>query len=133
MKLLLVDDCLDIIDMLASLLESTGHETDKALNGKEAVALLQQNSYDIVITDALMPEMDGFELCKFVKFNFPGMYIIGITGSFKDLNKLKDAGADVCFSKPFRINEIEKTIEEIEKGFISSPPAEASLPTWRID
>lgn len=133
MKLLLVDDCADIVDILASLLGSAGHETDQALNGKDAVKFLQQNSYDVVITDAMMPEMDGFELCKFIKSNFPGMYLIGTSGSFKDLNKLKTAGADVCFSKPFHISDVEKTIEEIEKGFSYPPPAELPLHVWQIN
>lgn len=119
MKLLIVDDCVDIINILSSFLELSGYETDKALNGIEATKLLQNNSYDVVITDAEMPGMDGQELCKFVKSDFPSLYIIGMSGSFQALNELKAAGADICFPKPFHVGEVE---EAIENRFLSLSP-----------
>jgi CheY-like chemotaxis protein len=111
MKLLIVDDCADIVNILSSFLESSGYETDKALNGIQASELLKNNSYEAVITDAEMPGMDGRELCKFIKSGFPAIYIIGISGSFDALNELKAAGADICFSKPFHIAEVEEALE----------------------
>lgn len=111
MKLLIVDDCADIAYILSSFLELSGHETDKALNGREAAELLRNNSYDVVITDAEMPEMDGKGLCKFIKSGFPSVYIIGISGSCHALAELTAAGADICFAKPFHIDELEEAIE----------------------
>lgn len=119
MKLLIVDDCVEIVNILSSFLELSDHETDKAHNGIEAVKLLRENSYNVVITDAEMPEMDGIALCKLIKSSFPDIYIIGISGSFNALNKLKESGADICFSKPFHIDEIEKVIEN---KCLSLPP-----------
>lgn len=113
MKLLVVDDCVDIVNLLSSFLELSGHETDKALNGIEAAELLRNNPYDVVITDAEMPRMDGVELCEFIKSDFPSIGVIGISGSFHALDKFKTAGADICFSKPFHIDEIEKAIESL--------------------
>jgi DNA-binding response OmpR family regulator len=113
MKLLIVDDCVDIVNILSSFLELSGHEIDKAPDGVEAVELLRNNSYDVVITDAQMPRMDGVELCKVVKSDFPATYIIGMTGSFNALDAFKAAGADICFAKPFHIDEIENAIENI--------------------
>jgi DNA-binding response OmpR family regulator len=111
MKLLVVDDCVDIVNIVASFLELSDHEVYKAHNGIEAVKLLREKSYNVVITDAEMPEMDGIALCKLIKSSFPDVYIVGISGSFRALNELRVAGADICFSKPFRIDEIEKAIE----------------------
>lgn len=113
MKLLIVDDSVDITSILSSFLELSGHEIDKALDGVEAVELLRNNSYDVVITDGEMPRMSGIELCKFIKSDFPATYIIGMSGSFRALNEFKNVGADVCFSKPFHIDEIENAIENI--------------------
>jgi len=111
MKLLIVDDCEDILNILFSFLELSGHAIDKALNGIEAAMLLQQESYDVVITDATMPDMSGVELCRFIKSRFPATYIIGISGSLHALDELKAAGADICFTKPFHIDELEKAIK----------------------
>ena len=119
MKLLIVDDCVDILNILSSFLELSGYETDKALNGMEAAERLQNNSYDVVITDAEMPGMDGQELCMFIKSDFPSLYVIGMSGSFQALNELKAAGADICFSKPFHVGEVE---EAIENRFLSLSP-----------
>jgi DNA-binding response OmpR family regulator len=120
MKLLIVDDCVDIVNILSSFLELSGHEIDKAQNGIEAAELLRNNSYDVVITDGEMPRMNGVELCKVIKSDFPATYIIGMTGSFHALDAFKAAGADICFSKPFHIDEIENAIEEI-------------FPSWPLD
>jgi len=117
MKLLIVDDCIEVVNILTSFLELSGYKIDKALDGIEAVELLRNNSYDVVITDAEMPRMGGVELCKFIKSDFPAIYIIGISGSFYALAELKAAGADICFSKPFHIDEIEKVIENLHVDY----------------
>jgi DNA-binding response OmpR family regulator len=70
-----------------------------------------------------MPYVDGSELCKFLKSQSPGIYIIGISGSSSALEGLKDAGADICLSKPFSMHALE---EAIENQFRSSQPDFAS-------
>lgn len=112
MKILIVDDYVDIVNIISSFLELSGYETDKAYNGLEAAKLLKKSAYEIVITDAEMPGMNGRELCELIKASFPAIYIIGISGSLQALNELKNAGADVCFSKPFRINDLDEAIDD---------------------
>jgi CheY-like chemotaxis protein len=111
MKLLVVDDSKEIVKVLSSLLELSGHEVGEAYNGMEAVEWLKHNPCDAVITDAEMPILGGADVCKFIKSEHPDIYIIGISGSFQALKELADAGADVCFSKPFGINELDQAIE----------------------
>jgi DNA-binding response OmpR family regulator len=111
MKLLVVDDSPEIVEILSLFMEMSGYGVDGAHDGIEAVECLQHNSYDVVITDADMPRMNGIEVCKFLKEQFPGVYVIGMSGCYHTLNELKNAGADVCFSKPFNISEIEEVIE----------------------
>ncbi len=118
MKLLIVDDSPEIVEILSSMMELIGHEVSKAYDGTEAVKQLLNNRYEIVITDAKMPIMDGVELCKFIKSQFPGVYIIGISGYADALKQLKDAGADICFSKPFKIEEVEEAIENRFRSYL---------------
>jgi CheY-like chemotaxis protein len=110
MKLLVVDDSPIVVEVLSAILKMSGHGVDEAYDGIEAVNRLQENSYDIVITDARMPGMDGVEVCKFLKSQFPGVYIVGMSGCSRSLKELKDAGAHICLSKPFDMNEVEEVI-----------------------
>jgi CheY-like chemotaxis protein len=110
MKLLVVDDSLEVVEVLSAVLKLSGHGVDDACNGIEAVQRLQENWYDIVITDAQMPGMDGVEVCKLLKSQFPDIYIIGISGSSSALKELKDAGAHICLSKPFHLDELEEAV-----------------------
>jgi len=125
-KLLVVDDYAEIVNLLSSYLELSGHEIDKALNGGEAVELLRNNSYNVVITDAEMPGMNGMELCKFVKSQFSTTYVVGLSGSFSSLKGLKAAGADICFSKPFDICRIEEIIKK-RSSLLSDPGAPSGI------
>ena len=127
MKILLVDVCVEIINILASLLEVSSHETDKALDGIEAVELLRKHDYDVVITDSEMPRMDGKGLCQFIRSELPDLFVIGISGSTQSLDKLRAAGADVCFAKPFRIDEIEKAMETRFHSWPHAPAVPAGI------
>ncbi|MGO9139357.1 MAG: response regulator [Syntrophales bacterium] len=111
MKLLVVDDSPDVVEVLSIILKLSGHGVDEACNGIEAVRRLQENSYDVVITDAQMPGMGGVEVCNFLKMQFPDVYIIGISGSSRGLKELKDAGAHICLAKPFQLDELEEAVE----------------------
>jgi DNA-binding response OmpR family regulator len=119
MKLLVVDDDPGIVNILSISLKESGYEVDYALDGIAAVEQLRNNSYDVAIIDAIMPRMNGPEVCKFIKSHFPNMYIIGISGYPDSLKKLKNEGADICFTKPFNIGQIKRAIK---KQFRSSLP-----------
>jgi DNA-binding response OmpR family regulator len=57
--------------------------------------------------------MGGVEVCKFLKAQFPDVYIIGMSGCLLSLIELMDAGADICLFKPFRIERVEEIIENL--------------------
>jgi len=111
MKLLVVDDDPGIVDILSTSLKESGYEVDSARDGVEAVERLRNNSYDVAIIDAIMPKMNGAEVCKFMKSLSPKTYIIGISGYPDSLTKLKNEGADICFTKPFSIEQIKRAIK----------------------
>jgi len=118
MNILIVDDDLETADLLEASLSLWGYSASKANNGIQALEMLRQNSYDVVITDAQMPGMNGFELCKEIRSRWPHMFIIGITGAL-EVTKFKEAGADVFFRKPFHLDELPAILKNIQ------PPSKA--------
>jgi CheY-like chemotaxis protein len=111
MKLLVVDDNPDILQILSSMITLFGHGVDGARDGFEAIMLLRQRRYDVVVTDADMPRVDGVELCKFVKTQQPGIHVIGMSGDLSALREMENAGADICLPKPFGLDEFQSAIE----------------------
>ncbi len=98
-RILVVDDEPDIRDILRILLEGEGFEVEEAENGREALEKIQKRPPDLVITDYVMPEMDGEELCRKIKKDLLVRHIpvIMLTGKKEDVtDKIKgiDAGAD---------------------------------------
>ena len=110
MDILVVDDNSSIRYLVSSIMKLFGHGVDEAGDGFEAIQKLQKKPYDVVITDAEMPNVDGAEVCKFVRSETPGIYIIGISGCSSSLNGLKEAGADICLSKPFSMTALKEAI-----------------------
>src|SRR3989442_3440229 len=80
-KVLLVDDNAVVRDMLVDLVASFGCRPDPAASGPEALALFDRGSYDIVLTDLLMPGMGGWEVVEAVHERNPNMPVVIITGS----------------------------------------------------
>jgi len=111
MRLLVVDDDPSVVNILSFSMKESGYEVDEANDGTEAIELLQNNSYNVAIIDAIMPKMKGAEVCKFIKSHYPDTYIIGISGYPDSLKKLKNEGADIGFTKPFSIDQIKRAIK----------------------
>lgn len=95
-SLLIVDDVYEMRSMLALVMEDEGYTTTQAENGLAAFELLLDKSFDLMITDILMPEMDGLELARKARVIRPDMPIIFITGGGRQLpdEKLDGTGTD---------------------------------------
>jgi CheY-like chemotaxis protein len=111
MNVLVVEGNWNIAQVLSSFVKLCGHLVDEASDGREAIRRLQGSRYDVVITDSEIISIDGPELCKFIKSHFRDVYVIGMSGYLSALKDLADAGADVCFSKPFDIDQVRKAID----------------------
>ena len=110
MRVLIADDDEGMRDILIIFMSLMGYQVTSAENGLKALMLLEEASYDVVITDGFMPEMTGFELCRIVRDRFPRIFIIGLTGSSK-MQEFEKAGAHACFYKPVQFSELEQVME----------------------
>ena len=109
---LIVDDDLALLEALELMLKGK-YEVVKATNGKEAVRVYKNIKPDLVLTDVVMPEMDGIETTEEILKIDPNAKIIGITAYYQSKEKdLIKAGAKEVLEKPFTR---KKLIEVIEK------------------
>ncbi|MBN1799166.1 MAG: response regulator [Spirochaetales bacterium] len=114
-KILIVDDELSIRELLSELMHKHNHQVIAAENGMEAVKLYQLTHPDIVITDIKMPKLDGISLLKQLKSIDNNVLIILISsfGNEEILLEALRAGAVNFIRKPFKIEEITDTVENI--------------------
>lgn len=115
MKILVVDDDTKVREMLYEMIPSLGYECRMAANGDEALAILKNDYFPIVISDIRMPGMDGIALLKKIKENCSDSDVISITGCSKDytFTDVIKAGASDFILKPFSKDELEAKIRRI--------------------
>lgn len=103
-RILLVEDNRELLEVIAEELHDD-YEVLKAIDGEEALKLLSTESIQLVISDVMMPVMDGFELCKQIKSNFEYSHIPVILLTAKNTLQAKieglSLGADAYIEKPF--------------------------------
>ena len=110
--LLIVDDDSLIRDTLHELF-SESHECHTADRAEQALAYLDVETYDVVLTDIAMPELSGRELLKHIQANHPATPVIVISGlsNEADARALMDLGAFEYFAKPFKLEHIEDAVD----------------------
>ena len=125
MRILIVEDSTPIRMSLAKLLRDWGHEVVQASNGAKAWEHLGDSAVSLVISDWMMPEMDGIELCKRVRATDAGRYIYFILLTARaeksDLVEGMEAGADDFISKPFNRSELQVRIRAAERMLGPAP------------
>ncbi len=114
-KIMVVDDEVSIRESLHDWLKDSGHEVFTAANGGEALEILRDKKPEIVITDLVMPGMDGLELTKKIKELFPDIAVIIITayGSISTAIAAIKEGAYDYIEKPFCPERVELLIEKL--------------------
>lgn len=122
-NILIVDDIKDVRESLALILEDEGYNTTHASNGLEAVKVLADSQIDIMITDILMPEMDGLELATRARNQFPELKIILISGGGRPAKNGNDydyldltaklTGITHVLKKPFKPLEIINLVHQL--------------------
>ncbi len=117
-RILILDDDELISKMLRKALENSGYEVITAPNGREGVRMYDSTPVDLVISDILMPEMDGIETLKVLRRRNPMLKIIAVSGGAARLKMdiLKVArmlGATATFEKPYSLTELLSTVTRL--------------------
>lgn len=115
-SILIVDDEQVMREFLSDVLED--FEVSKAADGDEAIKILKDRDFNLVITDMKMPRVSGEEVVKFAREKYPGMKIIVISGysSLSSVSNTLGYGVSAFLSKPFTIKQLR---EEVEKSLAS--------------
>lgn len=108
MTILIIEDDLRVAELLQRGLEENGFTPTLAYDGISGKKLALQNDYDLIITDIILPKLDGIDLCKFIRQTKPNIPIIMLTalGTTDDKIEGFDAGADDYLVKPFEMREL---------------------------
>ncbi len=121
-KILIAEDEEITAELIAELLEELGHQATTAANGRKALELLSRESFDLLLTDIQMPEMDGLELIKALRDKDIGkelqIVILTAFGKFELAQKAMEMGVHHFLLKPFEPIDLQKKVEyclEVQK------------------
>jgi DNA-binding response OmpR family regulator len=108
MRILIVDGKKDVAQTLLSGLSKNGYAVDASENGESALAALSINSYDLLILDLDLPDMDGLKICDLARAKSPSILILILTarGKKEDIITGLNTGADDYLVKPFHFKEL---------------------------
>lgn len=116
-KILVVDDDPYILMSLEFLMKKEGFDVKVARNGTEALDIIQQDTPELVLLDIMMPDMDGYAICKHIKSNKKLQHIKVVFLSAKskesDIQKGYDLGASLYVTKPFSTRDLMKKLREL--------------------
>lgn len=126
-RILVIDDDLSLLDLLVDTLTTIGYEAVGMGDAIDAMSRLKAESFDLVVTDVKMPDIDGISLLKKIRRHFPKLPVLFIT-AYATPEMIGVASPDGVLAKPFRISHIEELIENTLHHRRINPP----LPTRRV-
>ncbi|MCP3923554.1 MAG: response regulator transcription factor [Desulfobacterales bacterium] len=114
-KILVAEDDENILSGLTDVLESEDYKVFPAKDGKEAIKLFGEGKYDLVLLDVMMPEMNGYDVCKHIRQTDEDVPVIMLTAKSEEIDKVVGLklGADDYITKPFGIHELLARISAI--------------------
>lgn len=116
-RVLVVDDSIVIVKSLSFMLNKEAYQVFTASNGEEGVQKIRKHRPQVVFSDIMMPQMDGYELCQQVKQDpdLKNTYVILLTakGEVSDREKGLAVGADQFLTKPFSPSKVSSLIREV--------------------
>ncbi|GAA4498380.1 hypothetical protein GCM10023172_15220 [Hymenobacter ginsengisoli] len=118
--ILLVDDEPNIVMSLEFLMRKNGYQVGIARNGTEALAAISQTPYDLVLLDVMMPDVDGYQVCRRLRQRpdrtATKVIFLSAKSQPADVQKGYDAGADLYIPKPFSTRQLMQKVRELLGG-----------------
>jgi PleD family two-component response regulator len=137
-RLLIVEDDIDISNMLRIYFTGQNYDVDTALRGSDALEKTRQNQPNLIVLDIMLPDIDGFEVCRILRTNTRTSHvpIIFLTQKDERSDKLQglELGADDYITKPFDIEElklrVQRAIQRADQQSLTDP--RSGLPSGRL-
>ncbi|HEY82458.1 MAG TPA: response regulator transcription factor [Dehalococcoidia bacterium] len=124
-RILVVDDELSIIKFLRANLEARGYEVLTAMDGAQALQVIEMELPDLVILDIMMPKMDGFEVCRRLReWSQIPIIMLSARGDEEDKVKCLNLGADDYITKPFSASELTARVSAVLRRTQKATPTQ---------
>ena len=113
-RILVIDDDAMVRQFCRDLLEQEGYDIEEATGGKVGLELYRRNPADLVMTDLVMPEMDGFEVVRTLRRDYPDAKIMAMSALLYDeLPRATKLGADAVLEAPFGASKLRKIVRKL--------------------
>ena len=115
-EILLIDDESSVREFFRKVLEEAGHDVTEASSAKDGLSHLKSHPVDLVITDILMPDMDGLELTWVLHQQYPGVKVMAVSGGEQDLDYCSVArffGAHETLMKPVAVPRLLDAVSRL--------------------
>ncbi len=114
-KILVVDDEVDLVETIRFPLEMEGFNVLVSYNGEDALNQARKEKPDLILLDLMLPKLDGYKVCRLLKFDerYKDIPILMLTAKTQEKDKLlgKETGANEYITKPFEIDDLMKKVK----------------------
>lgn len=115
-RILIVDDEVDLVETVRFSLELEGYDALIAYNGEEALNQARKEDPDLILLDLMLPKLDGYKVCRLLKFDerYKHIPILMLTAKTQEKDKATgiETGANEYITKPFDMDELMKKVKE---------------------
>src|SRR4030067_2215437 len=119
-RILVVDDEVDLVETVRFSLEGEGYQVLVSYNGEDALNKARKENPDLILLDLMLPKLDGYKVCRLLKFDerYKHIPILMLTAKTQEKDKLlgKETGADEYITKPFEMDDLVEKIKSYLKN-----------------
>lgn len=117
MKLLVVEDEPNLLSIIRKGLSENNNEVSVAMDGRTALEMIQNHTFDVIILDIMLPDINGIEICRRLRAakNFVPILLLTALGTTENVVTGLNAGADDYMAKPFKFSELEARISALAR------------------